>query len=816
MVIDRTFVAVYHRHPETLVSTRLFVTAIIGSTLIAILLTGLTRHAASSVSKAESPEIGIRNKEGKRLFAAARYIEARDAFRSAAELADRTGCPRAAAMNLNNAGLCSLVSLQFQTALRDFGRARSIAESSNELRALIFTLNSLASLYIQMGQPENAVRVSREALSGPAGHADADNRAKLLYQLAFAEMRLNRFDEAEPVSRQAIEGLLAQKDFEAASRALSAFGAEFLAADRPREAECALNDALSLIREHKLKTSANMLAALAKLKTRQGETREAARLFDAALALPPDITPIWILYADRGEFRLKTGDSQGARADFRAARRIATDMRVEIVPADQDRVALESGLSLVMQGLVDAGNRIARQTGDGKALQETFDAAEQDRLWSLRALVPSPNDWRTRLPEHYWELLARYQALERSAAVNTSPQVEKNVLALRQQLQQIEAAASGTTAQDSAPSSAQAESALAHVRSVLDEDSVLFSFHITKTSSWVWAVDRGGVNVYPLPAIAGLQKKTENYLRALRQGESVEAAGRELYVDLFGGIPERYVRHGHWLLELDGPLYGLPLDTLVVGEDARGPIYLVERAALQLVPGALLLERGEIPADGEFLGLGDPVYNTADARFAGARGKSEMALPRLPNTAAELQACARAWNSPQPRLLIGEDAQMAKLLPALKQTPAIVHFATHVVASEGEFQSGVIALGLDPRGAMGLLGPREIVARPISASLVVMDGCHSAQGEALPGAGLMGLTRAWIGAGAKCVMATQWDVPDQNAQTLMADFYKALRVARTRGPAFALRQAQLLALGQGNRRHFPALWAGYFLISRMA
>ena len=116
---------------------------------------------------------------------------------------------------------------------------------------------------------------------------------------------------------------------------------------------------------------------------------------------------------------------------------------------------------------------------------------------------------------------------------------------------------------------------------------------------------------------------------------------------------------------------------------------------------------------------------------------------------------------------------------------------------------------------MGLLGPKEIVARAAGAKLVVMDGCHSAQGEALPGAGLMGLTRAWIGAGAMAVMATQWDIPDDEAQSLMADFYRALKAAPERGAASALQNAQLAALRDPLARQLPASWAGYFLLSRM-
>ena len=82
---------------------------------------------------------------------------------------------------------------------------------------------------------------------------------------------------------------------------------------------------------------------------------------------------------------------------------------------------------------------------------------------------------------------------------------------------------------------------------------------------------------------------------------------------------------------------------------------------------------------------------------------------------------------------------------------------------------------------MGLLGPTEIVAHPLTPGLVVMNGCHSAQGETLPGAGLMGLTRAWIAAGARAVLATAWDIPDEAGKTMMVRFYQRFRKHPERG-----------------------------------
>ena len=161
----------------------------------------------------------------------------------------------------------------------------------------------------------------------------------------------------------------------------------------------------------------------------------------------------------------------------------------------------------------------------------------------------------------------------------------------------------------------------------------------------------------------------------------------------------------------------------------------------------------------------------------------------------------------------GSEGDISSLRSALAGAPAILHFATHVVPATGNNHSGMIAMSLNASGVLGLMGPKEILARPVSAALVVLNGCHSAQGDALSGSGLMGLTRAWIGAGAGAVLATLWDVPDATAQDLATAFYRALRRAPEAGPAAALRHAQLEIL-RSKGGDIPTKWAGYFLLGR--
>lgn len=744
------------------------------------------------------------NRQGTEFLNASRFEEAAEQFRLAAVRAEARSDAYAAAMNWNNAGASLMIEMRFHPALEAYGKAKRLAAQAGELVPLVYSLNNLANLYIHMGQPEAAYRVASEALAGVAHHAAPLVQAKLQAQMGIALMGMGRYAEALPVYREAIGSMQRNGDYVSAVRTLSSLGDEGLKANRTADAEAALNEAMQTTALRHLHPSASVLDGMGKLRAKQNRPALAAAFFEQALTEPPGVTPRWKLYSDRAHFRYEQKDLRGALADLREARRLTARMRLDVVPADQDRVALESGLSDVAQQLVAAGNRLAIETGDRALLEETFDAAEQDRQWSLRALIPEMGDWRSKLPDAYWGLLAKYQSLQRAGISESLASTKAEEFRIGEELRHFEA-------QAGRKSEKEAMGALASVRQALRDDTVLFSFHVSRTSAWLWAADRAGTDVFRLPSVSVLQRQAGLLVAAVKEGKpEAEQAGRELYGSLFGQLPARYLSRSRWLLEPDGPLYGVPFAALVTSGPDAPPVYLVERATLQSVPGALLLEQGPAAASDELLAIGDPIYNRADNRFQGTGSKMDLSLPRLPNTSAELEACGRAWGTQRTRLLTGSQAAIGNVDAAMRSTGGILHFATHVVPSPQEFRTGLIALSLDRQGGMGLLGPREIVSRPVRAALVVMDGCFSAQADALPGSGLMGLTRAWIGAGAHAVLATQWDIADEDSASLMVAFYESLARRGKARAAEALRDAQISQLRRGSRS-----WAGYFLESRI-
>ena len=81
----------------------------------------------------------------------------------------------------------------------------------------------------------------------------------------------------------------------------------------------------------------------------------------------------------------------------------------------------------------------------------------------------------------------------------------------------------------------------------------------------------------------------------------------------------------------------------------------------------------------------------------------------------------------------------------------------------------------------------------------------------------MGMTRAWLAAGAHSVVASLWPIPDDSG-TLFESFYKHLAELRENwrggGAAEALRRAQLEMMREGASSAAPAQWAAYFVVGK--
>jgi CHAT domain-containing protein len=109
----------------------------------------------------------------------------------------------------------------------------------------------------------------------------------------------------------------------------------------------------------------------------------------------------------------------------------------------------------------------------------------------------------------------------------------------------------------------------------------------------------------------------------------------------------------------------------------------------------------------------------------------------------------------------------------------------------------------------GRLEAHEVYSLDLDrAELVVLSACQTQLGQLSAGDELVGLTRAFMFAGAPTVVASLWNVDDAATALLMERFYSHLKAGL--GKSAALRQAQLDLIQEAAYSE-PYYWAGFVL-----
>ena len=234
-----------------------------------------------------------------------------------------------------------------------------------------------------------------------------------------------------------------------------------------------------------------------------------------------------------------------------------------------------------------------------------------------------------------------------------------------------------------------------------------------------------------------------------------------------------WLRQPHVLFVPHGVLHALPFAAL-----GSGPSSLLDGHSLSVAPSSavfqLCAQRAASRAAGALLVAAEPT---------GAR--------------AEVEAVGRSW--PAARILTGADSTQAALRAAAPAS-RVIHIAAHgVLRADNPYFS---ALEL----ADGRLNVIDIYNFHLDADLVALSGCGTALGDLAGGDEVIGLTRAFLYAGARSVISSLWDVDDATTAEFMQSFYAHWHAGRTL--AAALREAQLEARA---RHPHPYFWAPFQL-----
>ncbi len=246
----------------------------------------------------------------------------------------------------------------------------------------------------------------------------------------------------------------------------------------------------------------------------------------------------------------------------------------------------------------------------------------------------------------------------------------------------------------------------------------------------------------------------------------------------------------------DGSLNNLNFETLLVGEPR--PHYWIEDAtitnasSLRLLAGSHSLQN---KTGRNLLLVGDSVAPNPK-------------YPELPKAAMQVESVAGHFAPSKRILLTRERATPAAYLGSKPEQFSYIHFVAHGTASRLIPLESAIVLSKSEAQADFKLYARDIVRHPLRAELVTISACYGAEGREYAGEGLVGLSWAFLKAGAHNVIAALWEATDASTEQLMSKFYDELD--KGTAPETALRAAKLSLLRDSNFRN-PFYWAPFQL-----
>ena len=332
--------------------------------------------------------------------------------------------------------------------------------------------------------------------------------------------------------------------------------------------------------------------------------------------------------------------------------------------------------------------------------------------------------------------------------------------------------------------------------------TVMLSYWLAPDRSWLWIIAPDEVRLVPLPAARDIEALVHQHQAVIADamGDPLGAndtAGDKLYQVLVAPAAQWIKKDSRVIIVPDGALHEINFETLTVpGPPHR---YWIEDVEVEIAPSLATLTTAAPPATKEstrLLLVGNPRPHEPD-------------FPSLKHAAAEMTSVASHFPPEAVTTLDGDRASPDGYAEARPDRFAYVHFTAHATANaESPLDSVVVLSGPDDRFK---LYARDVAALRLRAELVTISACRSAGEHPYSGEGLVGLSWAFLKAGARHVVAGLWDVDDGSTPQLMDHLYAG--IASGHSPGRSLRDAKRALIAAGGSSAVPYRWGALELFT---
>jgi CHAT domain-containing protein/tetratricopeptide (TPR) repeat protein len=734
---------------------------------------------------------------------------------SALELSKSAHDERAKAAALSLLGNIHQARGELEGALVEFQEACNINVAGGDSLHEGFNRQGLGSVFFNLGEPDRALVEYAKALqiSRTIGRKDLERRVLVntgyIYQNAKKDL-----GAALKYYRQALSASGGRLSEEAL--AFNNMGAVYSLLGKPEEALALLSKAFEIRdqigeRARQANTLLAMGNAYSALRDPRAEDnyRRALELSQrfGNTNLQTEILYRWAVL-DRSRGRLKD-----ALRRIRESLSIVESVRSQVI-SDKLKTSFLASKREYYELLVNLLAQLEEGSA-GSYKDEALEASEWARARGLLDLL-AEGHVRAEAPPGLQmrdtELRSRLSWLQEQIAKKRSEDLEAQVDQVQDAMVQLQTEIRKQDphyAEVRYPTPLRAE----QIRSLVDDRTALLHYFVGKEASFLFVVTRKELELYHLPGASALADQVSR-LRTLIQVSGPRSLQRfretatNLYSVLLRPATSALAGKSRLLIAPDGPLSLLPFEVLLTegrGSSYKDLPYLLRRFAISYIPSASVfadLRKDRSPGNPEksFLAFADPSYggtSTILQRGSSAPGGS---LAQLPESGMEVQRIAALYPG-KSMLYLGSAAtkRSVQQSPYLRTTPR-VHFALHGTVDPLRPELSGLEL------ADGRLQVFDIFNLKMSADLLTLSACQTALGKEVSGEGMIGLTRAFLYAGAHSIVVSLWSVEDRSTSDLMYDTYRRLGT----GKAEALRQAKLNMISS-KAYSAPYYWAPFIL-----
>lgn len=742
----------------------------------------------------------IENTRGETLLQLDRLADAHAAFDRAEHLL--SAMPLAHAVVIGNRADLFAREGRFGDALREFGRASQMMANmapGHHARLLLEEAETLALL----GATGEALEAADAALKTASSKGLKAEMARGMLVRARALMASDRIADARPAAARALA--LSEEIGDARGMRTAALVASEIALREGQAAESAALAAKAL-RDASPLDSASALIRSARAELALGNSERAlataqnARAGARALGVKPVEIDAALVEADSERAR---GGIDRSIAALTHAMDLAEELRGSLA-ADRLRSAFASSRLRVYEDL--ALDLLSR--ADAASLEQAFLAVERARsrvlldavLRSIDRTASSTTDSSSRATrDQITRLRARLAALHSSVARNAgeagerrgmSPAMLEEIAGAESELELLitrDQSTRGVASLFAQPLSAK------EVLARLERDDAMVAYFIAGDELLAFVAVHGEIRpvrcIAQASEIGPLVDKLNYQLRAgvrtadSRSARAIRILGRTLHdilvAPVLDAVPE--VSESRRLVIVPfGPLHSVPFSALFDGER-----HLIERFEIQTAPSASIACGGTRPRR----------ETTAKPLVVAVADEHAPLIDCEGSTLADAATMD---------LVSGNEATIDAVRAAVRGR-AVLHFACH-----GRF-IGALPSASGIRLADGWMPVRDIVELELDADVVFLAACETGRHSVDAGDELAGISRAFLAAGARCLVAGLWSVRDQAALEVSTLFHQ--QFASGARPSAALRAATLASLSKWGH---PSLWAPFVVTGSLS